>query len=75
MEQTLKLMFTPVDAIHTLKRHLHGVIWFKGATLVGVGPHAVIDLATISPEEAQRFIDGHSGKWNGYKLRARRYSE
>ena len=65
-------MFTPVDAIHTLKRRLHGVIWFKGAALVGIGHHAVIELATTSLEEAQRFIDRHAGKWEGYKLTARR---
>lgn len=65
-------MFTPVDAIHTLKRRLHGVIWFKGATLIGIGHNAVIELATISLEEAQGFIDRHSGKWEGYKLRPRR---
>jgi len=68
-------MFTPVDAIHTLKARLYGVIWFKGAALVGIGPGAVIEVATISLEEAQRFVDRHAGKWNGYKLRARRTGE
>lgn len=62
----------PEDAVHTLKAHLRGLLWFKGAALVGVGPHAVIEVATISLEEAQRFVDRHAGKWNGYKLRARR---
>ena len=66
------MVITPVDAIHTLKRHLHGVIWFKGAAPVGIGPGAVIELATIGLEEAQGFIDRHSGRWEGYKIRARR---
>lgn len=72
VEPTLKMAVIPEDAVHTLKAHLIGTEWFKGATLIGIGHNAVIEVATTSLNEAEGFISKVGGKWNGYRLRARR---
>lgn len=65
----------PEDAVHTIKRRLHGVIWFKGASLVGIGPDAAIEVHTASLQEASYFLGRIDGRWEGYKVRIRRASQ
>lgn len=71
---TLKHMI-PEDAVHTLKREMHGLIWFKGATLVGIGPDAEIEIAASSMQDALDFVGRVGARWEGYPVRIRRTSE
>lgn len=64
----------PEDAIHRLKRHLHGQPWFRGASLVGVGPDATIEVHSDSLRDAAMFLDGLGYRWEGYRVRIRRAS-
>lgn len=73
---TLKHMI-PEDAVHTLKRHLHGLIWFRGATLVGIGPDAEIEVRfdDASLQDVAMFFDEIDWRWEGYPVRIRRTND
>lgn len=67
---------TPEDAIHTLKRHLHDAAWFRGASLVGVGPGAeiVVRFDGASLQDVAMSFDEMDWRWEGYPVRIRRAS-
>lgn len=67
-------MIDPERAAVSLNKYLYGLVWFRGASLSGIGTTAAIEVHTSSMAEAESFRERIGHKWQGYPVRIRRAS-